>query len=158
MAEGNGRIDGWWKIFHPDDSTMTREELRSPNPWLCRVAQGNSPETWALDIAFAFINAIETPTHADVLAAKRYDGQCQLILIVALHAPIHKIDPQRLLANLALRLRHATLFPMPPPQARKSPAGRWRDMPTVQNVRLDSTSASHFGDGSPVSKCCKATS
>ena len=56
MAEVDGRIDGWWKTLHPDDSTMTRKELRSPSPWLSRVAPRNSRENYALDTAFVLID------------------------------------------------------------------------------------------------------
>ncbi len=56
MAEVLGRIDGWWKILHPDDSTMTREELRSPNPWLSKVAPRSFRENYALDTAFVLID------------------------------------------------------------------------------------------------------
>jgi hypothetical protein len=56
MAEVNGRIDGWWKILHLDDSTMTREELRSPNPWLSRAAPRSFRDNYALDTAFVLID------------------------------------------------------------------------------------------------------
>jgi hypothetical protein len=56
MAEVNGRIDGWWKILHLDDSTMTREELRSPNPWLSRAAPRSFRDNYALDAAFVLID------------------------------------------------------------------------------------------------------
>ena len=61
MAEGNGRTDGWWKILHPDDSMMTREELRSPNPGLPRVAHRNSRGNYALEISFLLIDGTKKP-------------------------------------------------------------------------------------------------
>ena len=60
MAELNGRIDGWWKILHPDDSKMTREELRSPKPWFSRVATRSSREIYGPDTASIHTNGTET--------------------------------------------------------------------------------------------------
>ena len=63
MAEVNGRVDGWWRNLHPDDSMITREELRSPNPWLSRVATCSSRVIYALDTAFVLIGGTKTPHH-----------------------------------------------------------------------------------------------
>ena len=70
IAEVDGRIDGSWKTLHRDDSTMTREELRSPNLWLSRVALRSSPETYALDAAFVLINGTKTPVTSTALGPR----------------------------------------------------------------------------------------
>lgn len=60
MAEEDGQIDGWWKIFHQDDSKMFCEEIQFPNPWLCEVAQGSFLPKCPLDIAFVIIGGTKT--------------------------------------------------------------------------------------------------
>lgn len=60
---------------------MPCEELRFPNPWLCRVAQGSSPGKCALDIAFALIGGTKIPGHvtrqalAELFPAQGEHGQ-----------------------------------------------------------------------------------
>ena len=45
------------------DSTMTREELRSPNPWLSRAALRSSRKIYGLDTAFVLIDGTKKPGH-----------------------------------------------------------------------------------------------
>jgi hypothetical protein len=46
-----------------NDSTMTREELRSPNPWLSRAALRSSRKIYGLDTAFVLIDGTKKPGH-----------------------------------------------------------------------------------------------
>jgi hypothetical protein len=90
MAEVNGRIDGCWKTLHQDDSKVPCGEFRFPNPWLYRVAQGNFPGKFALDIAFVLIDGTKSRGHViwakTVLSREAFNRQRRGRLLNSLKA------------------------------------------------------------------------
>jgi len=54
------------RVSTQNDSTMTREELRSPNPWLPRAALRSSQEIYRLDTAFVLVDGTEITGHVSL--------------------------------------------------------------------------------------------